>query len=204
MAKLSKKEFAAKCDIPTNSLSVYIKRGKVILNADDEIDDTDPRNDTFLKKQLVKASHKSVTEVEIKEPVITKNTAKSEVESNNEVAKLDLQKTSIQVEKLQQEVRLLKIKAEKLNGIVVPTELVVPIFLQHNQSIITEVHNESVEFVRQFVKLHNVSLEDEAVLKGNLIKWYNNAIARATEASKVSIKNIVKEYAKNRGVGERD
>lgn len=128
----------------------------------------------------------------------------TESEETTEYTALEVKKTAAQVEKLQQEVRLMKIKEEKMKGVVVPSELIMPVFLQHNQSIITEVHNQSVEFVRLFVKRNSLSVNEEAEIKGAVIKWFNESIKRATETSKVSIRNIIKGYANNRGVGERE
>lgn len=204
MAKFSKKEFAGLCGIETKNLSVYVTRGKVIVDSDGTIDGSNEHNKTFLMKQSSKKRPVPEETTKKEKEVVTQPKLISEMEETAEYSGLEIKKTAAQVEKLQQEVRLLKIKEEKLQGVVVPSDLILPVFLQHNQSIITEVHNESIEFVRLFVKKNGLSIEEEAQIKGSVIKWFNGAITRATEMSKVSVKNIIKGYANNRGVGERD
>jgi len=204
MAKFSKKEFADRCGMATKNLAVYIKRGKVILLDDDYIDDVDHRNLAFLQKQKVKNGEKEVIVANVPALKSDKPAKSAEVDENNNYAALDLKKTSVQVEKLEQEVRLLKLKEEKLKGVVVPSELIKPVFLQHNQSIITEVHNSSAEFARIFAKKHSLNVNDVAEINGELIKWFNLAINKATVLSVKSIDNIVNDYSEKKGVGERE
>jgi hypothetical protein len=190
MARLSKKEFAERCGIETKNLAVYIGRGNVIVLDDDSIDDCDQKNRAFIQKRQVN--------------IVRTEPKKIESPQNNDYAGLDLKKTAVQVEKLEQEVRLLKIKEEKLKGVVVPSELIKPVFLQHNQSIITEVHNNSTEFCRIFSKKHTLNVNDVAEMNGELIKWFNTAINKATSLSIKSIENIVNDYSEKKGVGERE
>ena len=194
MTIYTKKEFAVACGIETKRLSVYISRKKVIILSDDKIDGEDPRNKFFLEKNKTKSL--AGPEVAV---------IKKDIDSQKEdYASLDLKKTAAQVEKLEQEVRLLRLKEEKLKGVVVPSELIKPVFLQHNQSIITEVHNNSREFTRVFSKKHSLNVNDVAEMSGELIKWFNSDINKATILSVKSIDNIVNDYSEKRGVGERE
>ncbi len=204
MAKLSKKEFAEKCGMETKNLSVYIKRGKVILYDDEQIDDTDLRNLAFIQKRQSKNPIVDSKPVIKTNNVSEKVSSTSDVQKNNEVAALDLQKTSVQVEKLQQEVRLLKIKEDKLKGVVVPSELIKPVFLQHNQSIITEVRNNANEFARIFAKKNDLTVNEVAEINGELINWFNLAISKATQTSVKAINNIMSDFSNKKGVGERE
>jgi phage terminase Nu1 subunit (DNA packaging protein) len=194
MTVISKKEFAALCGMATNKLWTYTDRGHVILLGDGKVDCNDPRNVAFLQKHSAKKTE---------EPAKT-TTSPAVTEENNSYASLDLKKTEAQVDKLTQEVRLLKLKEEKLKGVVVPSELIKPVFLRHNQSILTEVNNEITEFVRLFSKKRSLTIEETAEIKADVVKWFNDVMAKATLASSAEIKNIVNNYSEKRGVGERE
>ena len=194
MTVISKKEFAALCGMPTNKLWTYTNRGQVILLGDGKIDCNDPRNVAFLQKHSTKRQ-----EDPVKTPPPTVQT-----EQNNNYASLDLKKTEVQVEKLTQEVRLLKLKEEKLKGEVVPSELIMPVYLRSNQAILTEVKNSMDEFVRLFSKKRDLKLEEVADLKRELVRWLNEAMDRASVLAEKEVETIVNSYSEKRGVGERE
>lgn len=198
MSVVTKAVFAEMCGLKTNKLWNYTDRGQVILLGDGKIDCDDPRNKAFLEK---KSAKKQKQEPQEKQKPQESN---QDQETGTDYAALDRQKLSAQVEKLNQEVRLLKIKEEKLKGIVVPSEVIMPVFLQHNQSVLTSVKNESDEFVRLFSKKRGLSGEEIAEIKSGLIEWFNRAMDSASALSKVTIKDIVNNYSITKGVGERE
>src|ERR1700747_3523027 len=67
MALFSKKEFAEKCGLGTNQLSIYIKRGNVVLTGD-SVDNTLDKNRAFIQK---KQSKKTIPQV-----ILPENTQK--------------------------------------------------------------------------------------------------------------------------------
>lgn len=186
------------CGIESKNLSVYIKRGKVFVTGDDRIDGSDPRNIAFLQKH----SKGQAPQQEVSVNKINNSTENTQPDGN--YAELDRQKLAAQVEKLNQEVRLLKIKEEKLKGQVVPSEVIMPIFLQHNQSILTSVKNESDDFVRLFAKKRDLTGDEVSKIKGDLVEWFNRAMNSASNLSKTAIADVVKNFAVTKGVGEKE
>jgi hypothetical protein len=69
---------------------------------------------------------------------------------------------------------------------------------------LTEVNNEITEFVRLFSKKRSLTIEETAEIKADVVKWFNEVMAKATLASSAEIKNIVNNYSEKRGVGERE
>lgn len=201
MTVYTRKEFSELTGLKSNKVSTYISRKKVIPLADGCIDGNDPRNAAFLQKHsaLLEPVIKQAPEKPQQQP-----TQETEQPLETDYAALDRQKLSAQVEKLNQEVRLLRIKEEKLKGVVVPSEVIMPVFLQHNQSVLTAVKNESDEFVRLFSKKRSLSGEEVAEVKSELIEWFNRAMDSANTLSKVTIKDIINNYSITKGVGERD
>lgn len=201
MTVYTRKEFCELTRLKSNKLSIYISRKKVIPLADGCIDGNDPRNVAFLQKHSASNEHPSGPEPQQTINIATETTPQ---ESTTDYAALDRQKLSAQVEKLNQEVRLLKIKEEKLKGQVVPSEVIMPIFLQHNQSILTSVKNESDDFVRLFSKKRDLTGDEVAKIKGDLVEWFNRAMSSASSLSKIAITDVVKNFAITKGVGEKE
>lgn len=208
---LPKKDFAAQCGLLTNKLWKYVDRGNVILLGDGKVDLNDPRNRAFLEMRQAKLKPNVKIEEKPLETLkqitnIKTGTPQPDDEPKHDsksLINLEVQKTMGQVAKINQEVVLLKIKEEKIKGVVVPSELIKPVFLQHNQSILTEIHNEANEFVRIFAKRHSLKANEVADIKSDLIDWVNIAIDKAIQLSSNQIDNIINTYQEERGVGER-
>jgi hypothetical protein len=209
----SKKEFADLAGMPTNKLSVFISRKKVILLGDGMIDDTDPRNRVFLEKwrgrsaetvkesvkfeeKLVKKPKKEAeSSFKKKEPPLILGEKQSYTESERQLKYLDTLKRQREIDKLD-------IDIQKKRGEVVPSELIKPVFLQHNQSIITEINNRSSDFIRIFSKKKALSLHETAEIKGKVVNWINEVMDKSIEISISSIETIISEHSETKGVGE--
>lgn len=142
MSLLSKKEFAKKCGISTSQLSVYIGREKVITSGK-KIDDTLAENMEFMNHRQEKGDVKEV-EVIIKPPP---KTIKEKKEFSDKVAQARLREADrrtalnskskeLEIEKMQQEIEILRAKREKLQAFLIPTDVVKTIFAQHTKSIV--------------------------------------------------------------------
>lgn len=212
MALYSKQEFAKKCGLETKNLSVYIGRKKVFLTGE-LIDSTNEFNAAFLEKrkrhsestdnsnEIVTISQEKKTNNNIKEPpaqfslpLSTDDEAYSSAE--RKLKQLDGQKRLVEIEKLEFDLA-------KKRGEVIPTELISPLFLQHNQSIITEFKNAADEVLRAFSKKKELSVNESAEMKGELVSIINQAMKRAIDQSLKSIDNIIEEFSNKKGVGER-
>lgn len=223
MALHTKKQFSDLCGIATNNLSVQIARGKVILTGD-IIDDTIDKNRAFLEKRISKktieseispiAKTKNHEQIIIPVPklsdqkieqgstdqkfeLVSPDEKQSYTESERQLKYLDTVKRKAEIEKLYLDVA-------KKKGEVIPSELVKPVFLQHNQSIVTEFKNAADDIVRMFAKKKSLTVNEVAEITGELTSSINNAINKATTTTINSVDSIVNDFAEKKGVGERN
>lgn len=115
--------------------------------------------------------------------------------STKKLKYLDTIKRTKEIEKLQ-------IEIQKKKGEVVPVELIKPVILQHNQSILTEFKNAGDEILRIMSKKYSFSVEDLAFFKGELVKTINNSMSKAIYATTKSIDSIIQSHIEKKGVGE--
>lgn len=225
MALLTKKEFRELCQVKSDSMRVYVQRGKIILSGD-YIDDSIPQNQDFLKKRLDKlkrdlevfkedeqeepeSEKAKITPIpKIKPPILPKidppNVAAPELfDENLSGYELEKRKKALDIEKITEEISLLQIRKEKQQGIVIPTELVKMIFAQHSKSIVSSFHNAADSFLIQIGKKKSLTREEMALFRGKLVDVINVAVEDSITESKAAIKNLIAEYAEKRGVGER-
>ena len=115
--------------------------------------------------------------------------------STKKLKYLDTIKRTKEIEKLQ-------IEIQKKKGEVVPVELIKPVILQHNQSILTEFKNAGDEILRIMSKKYSFSVEDLAFCKGEFVKTINNSMGKAIYATTKSIDSIIQNHIEKKGVGE--
>lgn len=211
MALYTVKEFATRSGLTLGNLGNYIKRGKVTLTGEDRlIDASSETNKLFLEKRLAKmkpAEHLPP------EPII-KEEKSHELPSVKEIESIDDSElpTYIASErklkyldtlKRQKEIEKLEVDVAKKKGEVIPSELVKPLFLQHNQSIVTEFKNAADEIIRIFSQKKSLSVNEKAEIAGELVNCINSSINKATKLSVKAVKNIISEFAEKKGIGER-
>lgn len=213
MAFHSKKEFAELCGMVTNALSVYIKRGKVIMSGE-FVDGELLQNKEFLKKWSEKNGVKQPVAIDInpdiktKEPKIDKpkrinNESDDGYTSPGSLYALDKEKKTLDIEKTAEEIQLLKVKNEKARAVVVPTELVKALFSQHTKSILVEFSNSVDNIITKIAKKKALSNNEVAEIRKELIEEINIAVDKSIDESKKNIKNLMNEYSEKKGVGER-
>ncbi len=213
MAIYSKKEFSSLCGIETKNLSNYINRKNVIATKDGFIDDSVDKNRAFLAKRRSKSSQKkimtTVSKIEKNKKTVQTEDESDEnsfsdshegqtlEESQRHLKYLDTQKRLKEIEKLE-------IEIAKKKGEVIPSELIGPCVLQHNQSIITEFKNTADEIIRIIAKKKSLSVNEMAEIKGDLVVCINTSIQKATTLTANTIENIISDYSEKRGIGERN
>lgn len=203
MSLHTKNEFCELCNLPAKSLAVYILRGKVVLNKQKLIDDTIDKNRAFLEKHRSKSGQtepkqKQIVDFKEKSTQDTEETStgQSYTESERQLKYLDTIKRQKEIEKLD-------IEIAKKRGEVVPSELIKPVFLQHNQSILTEFKNGIDEILRVFAKKSSLSVNQIAELKGEMVQIINHSVNKAIVTSENSVEVIISEHAEKRGVGQK-
>lgn len=219
------------CGMKTNTLSIYIDRGKVNVT-DNEIDIDAPRNKDFIQKRkdkmrgAKKAPAKKVVSkpkakpnqvpdkklvVEEAKPLPVKEKPQNkpdkkqrEIEFENDgLYSLDKVKRGYEIDKLREEAELKRIQREKLQGILIPTELVKALLILHSKSISTAFHQAADNLLVEFSALKKLTTPETAKLRGIIISITNTAIINSIEQSKKGIGSIVDEYSETRNRGEK-
>ena len=211
MPLYSRKEFAKMCGMESNALSVYIKRGKVILSGD-FVNDAEPENRDFLYRHQRKASNRPAEVLDgadykpapprtrqTKEP----NVLQPERERGGTSYALDQEIKQLELEKKREDLELAKLKRAKLSGDVIPVDLVINTFAVYSKSATTSFHNAADNFLMDIQKEAGLTREQIARMRGELIATINTAVNDAHNNAKESIRDIVDEYSQTRGQGER-
>lgn len=220
MALLTKKEFSERCGIKPNDLGTYVKRKKIVLSGD-YVDDSILQNKEFLKKRLEKNlksdPEKEKLPVETKEKVI-KNEFKDPVFEKPEVPNvenpetspdeqtylgLEKKKKALDIEKISEEIEILKVKKDKLHGIVIPTEIVKALFSQHTKSILVEFSNSVDKIITKIAKRKSLNNTEVSEIRKELIDEINVAVDKSIDETKKSLKNVITEFSEKKGKGER-
>lgn len=210
MALLEAKEFAELIGKPTNYLSVYIKRGKVIIGKNGLIDTNNEKNNAFILKQggkkVNRVKENTVIETVYAEEVFEKPKIKAKVNLTNQkseneteeefqnIAALDKKKLELDVKKKQADLEAVLIKNAKAKGEVIPFELMKPLIAQNNQSLTTAFKNAADEVLAAMAKKKNFSNTEVAELNGVLVQAINTAIQKATNQSIKTLEILINEY----------
>lgn len=222
MALLSKKEIAELFGVPTNQISVYIKRAldKGAINLTGELlDDAKPDNkfwlDKYISKKKVKdpavqkADQAKVKTEKLKpddstepNPKATSKKEKTKPATNN-YHQLEAEKSAAQKEKIELESEKLRITIRKLRGEVLPTDVIKPLILQQNQSILSESKNTIADIIRIIGKKKSLTATEKAEITTQYISALNEMIKKATAITVKSLNSIINEYSERRGIGER-
>lgn len=206
MALLSREEIVDRLGISHAYFNVYLKRKKINLNKDGLVDTNDPLNADFIKARMSKAPDIPVGE-SLKEQKQKAKEARNSVPiiEDSGVSKYDLEVSIKQadLEKKQNEIELLKIKRQKLEGELIPTELVTHVFVRQAKTITTEFHNALNSYISTLKSRYKLSNEDVALMRGEVTRLTNKAIEDSTTAGLKDIESIVDDYSETRERGER-
>ncbi len=207
-----KLEFANVCGLTPGNLYNYIKRGKVIVDAEtDEIDVSLPTNKHFLEKRKARIEANKVAEYEGERPPAAKINGVTIVPNpegtdkhvkKDSLFNLEMDQKTLNLEKAKEEIELLKLKKEKAQGIVIPTDQVKMIFAQHSKSVTVAFYNGADNLLMKIAKMKGLNRNELAEIRGELIDIINLAVKESIEESKKGIRNIVMEYSEKKGVGE--
>lgn len=202
MGLLPKKEFAEKCGIQTKVLSVYIKRGKVVVTDSGMIDDTNLVNQQFIKNQELIPRKK--TRVSENAPVVLdekpQKAQKRENKNDNdkkldERFDLDTEKKRMEIEKLQRESRVAEAQHQKLMGKMLPTDPVKTLFIQTIKAYTVSFRQAAEKIIMEFATINKMNRNDLAQMRGELITAINRAAEEGNAESKKAVIGIIREYS---------
>lgn len=226
MPRYTRKEFAELCGVTPVYVNQYVARKKIILNESGEIDTAFPMNAAFyearkgslpqqqeVKKEVAQQSKEKVKPKKLPQTIYVPEVPKAksgkhnmnseEIEKMTTNFEMDNALKRLEMEKKELEVEKLKIQNAKLNGEVIPTDLVKMIFAQHFKSVTTAFHQGADNFITEITKRLDLKRDEMVRLRKELVEIINQAVNDSIEDSKGSIDNIQEEYSQTRGVGER-
>lgn len=190
------------CGMESNALSVYINpsRGQVIVNEANYIDTDDPVNDMFLKKRIAKGKAQPMT---LSSPAFIPKSSFKGLEDIPSYEESEQRTKYFDSLKREKEVEKLKIEIEKKRGEVIPSELIKPVFTQHNTSLLTTFKNATDHILIEFAKIKDMNPQEIAQMRGIMTGAINEGIMAANASTEKQLENIISEYSEKRGVGER-
>lgn len=213
MALYKRAEFEKLCGITTSNFKTYLDRGKIVMDSNGMVDDTVEQNRFFLQKRRERLENsveikEKQAETPAKKPV---KKAKSEPTSDDpesyskksDMYILETDQKKLQIQKTTEEIELLRIRREKLNGQLIPTDLVKPLFTQLSKSITSSFHEGADAILVIIAKKKGLSREESASFRKDLIGIVNESVRRATKEVSESVKHIVEEYSNKREAGEK-
>lgn len=208
MALYKQAEFAQKCGIEQAYLTMYRKRGKVVVTDDGMVDDAQAINILFFEKCLKRTPKEPKAEVVLKttgnqEPKKDKKPSKAQItekkskanEKADERFDLDTEKRRMEIEKLQRESRLADIQHEKMIGKMLPTEPIKSLFIQIIKSYTVSFTQAANKILQEFAKRNKMNRNDVAEMRGELIAAINQASKEGIDESKKSVSHIIREYS---------
>lgn len=213
MGLFKQAEFAQKCGIEQAYLTMYRKRGKVIVNEDGMVDDANTTNILFMQKCLTRVPKVVEEKLEVEkteaksQPSKTKKGQKAQisekkskssqkaVEKADERFDLDTEKKRMEIENLRREARLNDAKEEKMLGKLIPTDPVKSLFMQTIKAYTMSFKQAADKIVLEFGKRSKMNRNDLAEMRGELIAAINKASEEGITESKKGVQNIVREYS---------
>lgn len=217
MALFKHLEFADFCKVDKSMISKYKKRGKVVVNGDGLFDTTDPLNEKFIqscKKNAEKKAARSGRAIEEPEtlPGITEKSTKSAVKKpqNEEISRQNTSREELnktlkekfdvetnlkikQSTKADAEARLLKMKEERLMGLLLPTGLIKPLFKTHFQSLTMEFQNAINALITDVAVKTKLNRNVQSEIRRKALTELNNSIDRAIYNTSKEIDRLINE-----------
>lgn len=206
MALYSKKEFAAKCGVTTSVLAVYLKRKKIVMDGDN-IDDNNPINVAFFQKHSQRHLPPAGTDDggvgTVKSPAKTKTQPDRKAEARKKEQSqtlFELEKEAKQhgIEKTKEEIDRLRMQKHKLNGYLIPTDMVKTLFGQHFRAVTVSFKEGADNILVKWAKRFRMNRNDIAELRGEMIAIINESIDKAVDESQKNLSHLVAEYAKGK------
>lgn len=118
------------------------------------------------------------------------------------LASMDRDKLQADTDKKRHDAEIARIKLEKLQGLLIPTDLVTSVIQLQAASLRKSYHEAAEKLIIIFSQKKKLTNKEMGELRRELTGVVNDAIDSGIEESKKGIGRIVKEYSEVRGVGE--
>jgi len=181
-------QFSNICGIALNTLKEDIGKNKIVLASDGKrINSTNPTNEKYLKhfenKKIKSEVEKRLSVGGEKKPVVSMD--------------LDQQKKIKDIELKEVQIRLKKFEEKRLEGELIPRDLVANAFEVFSQSFIDCYKDESDTFKIKFSSSNKLKSKAAADLHNGLIELNNSAHKKSLEMAFSELKKAF-EHAKQR------
>lgn len=192
----NKLEFRKICGLSSKHFSTYLKRGKIVVGDDGKLDDANPINQEFIKRH---ADRKQVaSKGASKKAKAPADPEPGTGEKTNTLYELDKEQKALNIEKQRKEAAILDARIKKLNGELIPTDLVKLTIAQIFRGFTVELKQEFDKVVTDIAKKAHFNGNQVAELRGIVAKSINTSVQRGVESSKKNIQNIISEYSANK------
>jgi len=198
MAIITLKQLSEMTGRDSRHLSMCRIRGNIIeTNAGSGLYNTDNKtNKVFIDKELAKKSKPKPEREEIDYEIGEDGVP--EIDVSTKLYK------HLQTIKTQKEIEKITLDNEKKQGQLVPFDLIQPVFLQHNQSILMSFTNCIDDILRVFGKVKELTNEEASELRGKLRVTINEAMDEADKNTLKSLNVVINNYSITKGVGEHE
>ncbi len=209
MALYKQGEFAQKCGITPAYLTMYRKRGKVVLTDDGMVDEGNATNALFMQKCLTRPKKEpkevvaTVSEPKPKKEVRPKKAPEARISEKKSEADtkaderfdLDTAKKKIEIKKLERESMLADMEHERKVGKLLPTEPVQSLLIHTIKNYTVAFKQAADKILMDFANRAKMNRNEIAELKGELITAINRAADQGLSDSKKSVTQIIMEYS---------
>jgi hypothetical protein len=189
MAKIHRRELKKRFGLSDAYITVYAKRGHLVLDKDGNLDDSNPVNAAFIVSREGKSSPSGVTDVGAK--VIEENFG------------LNSERKRADIERIRTVTYLNQLKIAKQEGENIPTEMIMPLFAQFSHSMIGSFKNGMEAMLIEIGHRKKLTNAEMADLRKVLTATINRAAQDGVEDARKGTANIVDEYIEKRGKGDR-
>ena len=224
MAIITRKAFADKCCVPSNQLSVLLKRGQVVADGG-MVDTNHPNNVAYYNnreaKGLLTKKTTSAKKGAAKRSPLSKKAIKTELADDTEEESEDdvpgewngkgvmplahserIYKHELAM-KTRTEKELSQLKVEKLNAMLIPTDLVKMLFLNFSKSVAKSVQEQMQNFMNLIIAKHKIPPAEAKKYLADMLEFLNKANEKAVAGTKSDLGKIVDQYSLSKGRGEK-
>lgn len=191
MPKITLQQMSDITGITSGNLSNYRKRGKIVEDSEGLFNTENKFNKLFLDQKVLKKMNTS----DASEP-------DDALDGIPDISVSTTRLKFLQANKTEKEIAKLELDIQKKQGEVIPYELIKPIFLQHNMSLLTAFKNAIEDVIRALSKENELNGEQIARVRGEVIEIINAALKNANDVSLKSIDIVISNYSDLKGIGE--
>lgn len=212
MALHTQTQFAALCGVTAANLSTYKKRGKVVVNAQSYIDDTDPTNAAFLKKRLEmgqkevkqQPTHKNLqqpaqisTQPDTNTDFSARGTAKPATSTTpTNIFEIDKKLKLTDIELKERRIRLLQIEEAIKMGKLLPNDPVQKTFISFSENLKIAYQQGSERLIVVLTQKKALTAEEQADIRNQLTAIINQSLADAITQTKKDLREKASQAAK--------